>query len=109
MWIFFRQINIDYAIFQALKYIEGTEAVSVIYDICCEWSRHFKERVSKYHFLSIPDSIKIIPAVEKFHLGAHIKECFYKFSLNFIEGAGQVDGEIMETLWSILNKVSGMT
>ncbi len=81
----------------------------MVYDNCCEWCRQFKERVSKYRFLSIPDGIKIIPAVGKFHLGAHIKECFYKFSLNFIEGAGQVDGEIMETLWSILNKVSGMT
>src|ERR1700691_4486199 len=52
---------------------------------------------------------KLTPAVGKFHLGAHIKECFYKYSLNFIEGSGQIDGEIMETLWFIMDKVSGMT
>jgi len=29
-----------------------------------------------------------------------------KFSLNFVQGAGQLDGEILETLWSEFNKVS---
>ena len=29
--------------------------------------------------------------------------------MNFIEGAGQVDGEILETLWSSLDKVAGYT
>ena len=27
--------------------------------------------------------------------------------LNFMKGAGHIDGEIMETLWSGMNKVSG--
>ena len=49
----------------------------------------------------------IIGAVGKLHLGAHILECFWKFSLNFILGAGQVDGEVLETLWSELDKVAG--
>lgn len=29
--------------------------------------------------------------------------------MNFIQGAGQVDGEIMETLWSVLDEVAGLT
>lgn len=53
--------------------------------------------------------MEIIPAVGKFHLGAHISECFRKFSLNFIQGAGQADGEILETLWWPLDKVAGAT
>ncbi|KIM73065.1 hypothetical protein PILCRDRAFT_15550 [Piloderma croceum F 1598] len=32
-----------------------------------------------------------------------------KFTLNFIEGAGEVDGEILETLWSPLDEVSWLT
>jgi hypothetical protein len=36
-------------------------------------------------------------------------DCFPKFSLNFIQGIGQIDGEILETLWSITNKVAGTT
>lgn len=35
--------------------------------------------------------------------------CFAKFSLNFIQGIGQVDGKILETLWSVTNKIAGTT
>ncbi|KAJ7769293.1 hypothetical protein B0H16DRAFT_1452497 [Mycena metata] len=34
---------------------------------------------------------------------------FGEFPLNFIHGAGQVDGEILETLWASLDKVVGST
>jgi hypothetical protein len=51
--------------------------------------------------------LNIIPAVGKFHLASHKGDCFAKYSLNFVEGAGQQDGEILETLWSSLNKASG--
>ena len=39
----------------------------------------------------------------------HIPECFLKFTLNFVKGAGQVEGEILETLWSKLDQVAGLT
>jgi Kyakuja-Dileera-Zisupton transposase len=55
------------------------------------------------------DDIDITPAVGKWHLAAHVRECFAKFSLNFIEGSAQVDGEIMETLWSGLDLIAGIT
>src|ERR1700729_947607 len=55
------------------------------------------------------DDIEITAAVGKWHLAAHIRECFAKFSLNFIEGSAEVKGQIMETLWSELNLVAGIT
>jgi Kyakuja-Dileera-Zisupton transposase len=55
------------------------------------------------------DDIDITPAVGKWHLAAHVRECFAKFSLNFIEGSAEVDGEIMETLWSGLDLIAGIT
>ena len=54
------------------------------------------------------DSLKIISAVGKWNLAAHIPACFPKFTLNFIEGASQVDGEVLETLWSGLEEVAGL-
>jgi hypothetical protein len=81
------------------------EEFLVIYDICCQWIRHFHRRVDGSPYLSLP-AAKIIGAVGKFHLGAHVRSCFPLFSLNFVRGAGQQDGEILETLWSSLNKVS---
>ena len=53
-------------------------------------------------------TLAITGAIGKWHLAAHIPECFPKFSLNFIEGAGQVDGEILETLWSNMDEVAGL-
>jgi Kyakuja-Dileera-Zisupton transposase len=101
-------MNVDYAICNALKYeTTGITEALVNYDIACQWSIKFQERVDNSQHLSIPKHLKIIPAVGKFHLGAHISECFPLFSLNFVHGAGQQDGEILETLWSSLNKVSG--
>jgi len=53
--------------------------------------------------------LEIIGAVGKWHLAAHIPECFPKFTLNFVEGASEVEGEILETLWSGLDEVAGFT
>ena len=55
------------------------------------------------------DDIEITAAVGKWHLAAHVQECFTKFSLNFIEGSAEVDSKIMEMLWSSLDLVVGIT
>ena len=81
----------------------------IIYDICCQWIIHFRERVSESEFLEVWESLEITGAIGKWHLAAHIAECFPRFSLNFVEGAGEVDGEILETLWLGLDEVSGLT
>ena len=99
----------DYSICQALKRFPQHQRALIIYDICCQWIIHFRERVSESEFLELWDSIKITGAVGKFHLAAHIPECFPKYTLNFIEGAGELDGEILETLWSPMDLVAGLT
>ncbi|KAJ6610848.1 hypothetical protein B0H10DRAFT_1810991 [Mycena sp. CBHHK59/15] len=81
----------------------------LMYDISCQsvlrWILRFKE--GKYLFYR--KDLELFAAVGKFHLGAHILECFWEFSLNFMEGSGQVDDEILETLWAALDKVVGST
>jgi len=99
----------DYSICQALKQFPRHQHALIIYDICCQWIIRFRERVSESEFLDLWDSIEITGAVGKFHLAAHIPECFPKYTLNFIEGAGEVEGEILETLWSPLDQVAGLT
>lgn len=100
-------MNIDYAICNALKYNSwGLLKALVIYDIGCQWIIHFLKRLKESNHLSLPDVMKLIVAVGKFHLSAHVQECFVKYSLNFVRGSGQLDGEILETLWSPLNHIS---
>ncbi|KAG1877467.1 hypothetical protein F4604DRAFT_1680133 [Suillus subluteus] len=102
-----RQMNMDYSICNAVKYPSGDiGSALIIYDVACQWSIHFRERVDQSYHLSLPPSIKILPAIGKFHLSAHKLLCFPRFSLNFITGAGHIDGEILETLWAPFNKIS---
>jgi hypothetical protein len=101
-------MNIDYAICQALSHNSlGIKEALIEYDVACQWSIHFEERLQASPSLHLPDGLSYIPCVGKFHLGAHQASCFAKFSLNFVLGAGQQDGEILETLWSSLNKTAG--
>lgn len=100
-------MNIDYAICQALNYrSEGLRQAVVLYDVACQWHIHFLERVMEGPYLKIPDDMVIMSGVGKFHLSAHVKECFAKHSPNFMKGLGQVAGEILETLWSGFNPTS---
>src|ERR1700733_14722273 len=90
----YRQANMDYSIFQVLKCFSWHTLALVIYNRCCQWCIHFHNCVSELEFLEVWESLEITPAVRKWHLAAHILECFYKFSLNFIEGAAEVEGKI---------------
>ncbi|KAI5996082.1 hypothetical protein EDC04DRAFT_2612855 [Pisolithus marmoratus] len=72
----------------------------------CQWSVNFHQWVKSSPSLLLPPVLEIIPAVGKFHLAAHKLSCFPRYSLNFIKGAGHLDGEILETLWAPFNKIS---
>ena len=101
-------MNIDYAICQALSYnTHGLSQALITYDVACQWSVNFDERVKQNVHLHLPKDLKYTAAVGKFHLAAHREDCFAQYSLNFVQGAGQQDGEVLETLWSSLNKVAG--
>ncbi|KAG2047196.1 hypothetical protein BDR06DRAFT_897879 [Suillus hirtellus] len=100
-------MNIDYSICNAIKHTAGNVDNSlIIYDVGCQWNLNFGQCVANCPGLALPDNTKIVAAVGKFHLSAHKLACFAGYSLNFIQGAGQVDGEILETLWAPFNKIS---
>ncbi|KAI6044623.1 hypothetical protein EDC04DRAFT_2889689 [Pisolithus marmoratus] len=102
-----RYMNTDYSICNALGYhSESITKALVIYDVGCQWSINFRNRVKNSLSLLLPPALEIVPAVGKFHLAAHKLSCFPRYSLNFIKGAGHLDREILETLWAPFNKIS---
>ena len=104
----FRHMNIDYCIWQALHHnTTGLTDALINYDVACQWSIHFDERVQSSPYLALPFGMSYTAGVGKMHLGSHEEKCFAQHSLNFILGAGQQDGEILETLWAPLNKIAG--
>ncbi|KAF8206629.1 hypothetical protein K438DRAFT_1756006 [Mycena galopus ATCC 62051] len=109
-WARSAQANIDYAISEVFRQLpKEIKEFLLIYDVSCQWVIHWISRFMDGKYLFFPKDVVLTPAVGKFHLGAHILACFWEFSLNFIEGTGQVDGEILETLWASLDKVVGST
>ncbi|KAG1866919.1 hypothetical protein F4604DRAFT_1585294 [Suillus subluteus] len=58
-----RHMNMDYSICNAVKYTpEPIGSTLIIYDVACQWSIHFAERVDQSYHLSLPEGTKILPA-----------------------------------------------
>jgi Kyakuja-Dileera-Zisupton transposase len=106
-----RQKNIDYAICRALnaKNMRGIKRTLLIYDIMCQWAKWFLERVKESPYLEVPEGLEILKAIGDFHVKGHMKDCLTRFGLAFIDGVGIIDGEVLETLWSVLNESSRST
>ena len=97
----------DYSICKALSYNMNDIPVALImYDIMCQYSVHFEERVRKSPELFIPSSLELRTGIGLFHIHGHQDSCLPRFSPSYIPGAKQIDGEIIETLWAPLNNVS---
>lgn len=104
-----RQMNMDYALSHALQHHEGIKHFLVMYDVSCQYSKKVKRRFeSSPQFLKWPSAL-IEWGIGKFHVHGHQRDCLVKYSPSFIPGAGLVDGEVIETLWAPLNRISGST
>ncbi|KAI5997598.1 hypothetical protein EDD15DRAFT_2364364 [Pisolithus albus] len=105
-----RQLNMDYSLSNALGYnMTGIKNVLCFYDINCSYMKNLRKRVDNSPFLHIPSSLQIVPGIGIWHVHGHKQECYARYAPLFLPGSGWVDGEIIETLWSILNIVSAST
>ncbi|KAL4077984.1 hypothetical protein J3A83DRAFT_4186235 [Scleroderma citrinum] len=66
----------------------------------------FKRGSTANPLISILEGIHIQPEIGIWHVHGHQSECFTQYAPNFIPGVGNIDGEMMETLWSSLNIIS---
>ncbi|KAH9914838.1 uncharacterized protein B0H18DRAFT_824213, partial [Fomitopsis serialis] len=105
-----RQMNMDYALSQALRFYQGLGIFIIMYDIACQYSKKVVGRFTKAEeYLLWPILALIYWGIGLFHIHGHQWDCLPKYSPDFIPGAGRVDGEVIETLWSPLNRISGST
>ncbi|KAF8232419.1 hypothetical protein L208DRAFT_1272393 [Tricholoma matsutake] len=86
--------------------MKGIKRSFLVYDIFCQWWINFLLRVNHSPYLSIPEGMKLIGGIGDFHVKGNIIDCFARWTLLFIIGSGVIDGEILETLWSVLNETS---
>jgi hypothetical protein len=105
-------MNMDYALCQALKNTMTGEEKRVIfvYDINCQYMVNLMARIKRgAKHLWIRPGLLLVPGIGLFHVHGHQETCFPRFAPTFIPGAGQTDGEILETLWAVLNEVGRTT
>ena len=94
----------DYAFTNAINYVPLLLQVLLLYDIMCQYWVNFCRRISEVPaFLHLPENVSIKRGIGLFHVHGHVKQCFARYAPTFIRGAGNVDGEIIETLWNPLN------
>jgi hypothetical protein len=100
----------DYSFTNALKHnMEGISRAISFYDVNCAYNKKLRVRVGKSALIDIPKDLDIVPGIGIWHVHGHQPSCFPRYAPLFISGAGWVDGEIIETLWSSLNIVSRST
>lgn len=88
----------DYAVNSVLADLNGLPQVLIMYDIMCQYFVNFRKRFANSPMLRIPPNLSISRGIGQFHVHGHVTECFPRYSVNFIQGAGNQDGEIIETL-----------
>lgn len=90
--------------YQTLILILGTLFLS--YDIVCQWSINWQKRFT-HAGASLgrwaPAGLQIQKAIGQWHIHGHKALCLARYGFTFIPGAGQQDGEVVETMWSYLN------
>ena len=97
----------DYALVHSLQHkVNPVQQVIHFYDVNCQYNKNLHRCIANNQFISLPPDLKIVPGIGIWHVHGHQTQCFAQYAPNFIPGAGNVDGEIMETLWSSLNIIS---
>jgi len=99
-----KQENVDWGVLQSLKTtnFDKRQGMMVIYDIVCQYIIYFWQRIG--HLLD-PELV-VDAAIGLFHVHGHQDSCFFRYATTFIPGCGVVAGEILESLWSVLNAVT---
>jgi len=104
-------MHMDYALSEAAKSTNVTPAqrLALIYDIICEYGINLDARFLKHIGISLPEGLEIIKAIGLFHVHSHIDECLHRYATTYIPDLGMIDGEILETLWSVTNQTARST
>jgi hypothetical protein len=104
-----RYANMDYILLAAIAGI-SLAWILVSYDIACQWSKYFLQRMADYpEWMLVAEHVKWSFAIPKFHLPAHGETCQSPYSLNLLRWMARIDGEGIERIWSWINALAFST
>ncbi len=107
----FRYANMDYIFCSLLRHHDPALAKILSYDISCQYSVNFVERVKR-----LPPLIRLHVVsrlmtfvIPKLHIYGHTLGCQVKFNLNYTPGAGRTDAEGIERNWAGSGPIASST
>jgi hypothetical protein len=108
--ISFRYIYMDKILSNSVHYNKQNllKRNVTLYDIMCQYSVNLFKRMEK-NALPWPSYDEFLAGVGIWHVHGHVRDCYYRYCPLFLPGVGVVDGEIVETIWSVLNRVARTT
>ncbi|KAL1689041.1 hypothetical protein GGG16DRAFT_126749 [Schizophyllum commune] len=99
-----RYANTDYAVGSLLRHHSPALRLLLSYDISCQYSKKFEERMKKLpplvRFKLAFNFVRFV--VPKLHIHGHRLACQLLFNLNWTLGVGRTDGEGVERPWGFL-------
>ena len=99
----------DYVILSAVKG-ERLHRIVLTYDIGCQYSKNFKERMLKFPAdMHLDENLTIEFGVPSWHINAHGADCRADFGLGFRDGVGRTCGEEVEVTWASTNLLGPST
>ncbi|KAJ7473239.1 hypothetical protein FB451DRAFT_1035635 [Mycena latifolia] len=106
-----RFVNMDYIAASILRHIDARLLKVISYDIVCQWWKQLKERLLRLPaLLRLRITLELLRfVIPKMHIHSHTIACQILFSLNFLLGAGQTDGEGIERPWANIGGVATST
>jgi hypothetical protein len=106
-----RQILMDLALAEAARTTNMTriKRFALVYDVMCEYGVNLDARFLTYLGISLPEGVELIKAIGLFHVHGHIDKCLHRYATTYIPDLAVIDGEILETLWSVINQTARST
>ena len=103
--------NMDFIVLSTLL---GTFmlALTISYDICCQWSRNLAKRMPQFPSFMQIDKDRLRAAkfvLPQFHIYNHGIKCILNYSLSFLRWSAASDLEDPERWWAHINPVSMST
>ncbi|KAJ7028284.1 hypothetical protein C8F04DRAFT_1212234 [Mycena alexandri] len=106
-----RYSNMDWIFSTMMRWKHPRLPKAISYDIICQWFKMLFERLLKMpavvRFTIVTVLYRFV--IPKMHIHSHTLACQLVFSLNFLLGAGQTDGEGIERPWANLGGVATST
>ncbi|KAJ6467014.1 hypothetical protein C8R45DRAFT_1106429 [Mycena sanguinolenta] len=106
-----RYANMDWIFASILHHKDARLQKVVSYDIVCQWWKNLIKRLK-----ALPGRMRLAIVlrlfnfvIPKLHIRSHTLACQLAFSLNFLLGAGQTDGEGIERHWANIGGVASST